>query len=401
MFTFQVENPLIASMMNPPDQPEGAKGNILIVDDTPENLRLLSTMLSDRGYDVRSVINGTMALMGVQAEPPDLILLDIMMPQMNGYEVCEKLKENPQTCEIPVIFISALEDAFDKVKAFQAGGVDYITKPFQIEEVIARLENHLTLRRLQHQLQIQNARLQEEIIERQKAEEALQIYFHAVSHDLRNPVTGTLMVLQNWLRKSDSETVLSIPRTMIERLAEGCDRQLTLINSLLDARSAELAGIPVNCQPLNLQELIQPLVELWEPLLERNQATLQAVIPTDLPLVKADPNQLWRVLENLLANALKHNPPGLNLTLGATLEVNSLDTPKVRCYLADNGLGIASEQCQKLFDRYTRGSHSRHTIGLGLGLYLCREIIAAHGGEIGVESELGKGTKFWFTLLQA
>jgi len=119
------------------------KGNILLVDDTPDNLRLLSTMLTEQGYEVRSVINGAMALMGVQAEPPDLILLDINMPQMNGYEVCQQLKSGDRTREIPVIFISALEDVLDKVKAFAVGGVDYITKPFQPPELVQTVKRLL------------------------------------------------------------------------------------------------------------------------------------------------------------------------------------------------------------------------------------------------------------------
>ncbi len=143
--------------------PLSPKGNILVVDDTPNNLRLLSGMLREQGYEVRSVLNGRMALTTVEAEPPDLILLDITMPQMDGYEVCQQLKAKPNVSEIPVIFISALDDAVDKVKAFQSGGVDYITKPFQLEEVLARVENHLMIRSLQKELQQKSALLEAEI----------------------------------------------------------------------------------------------------------------------------------------------------------------------------------------------------------------------------------------------
>jgi DNA-binding response OmpR family regulator len=154
------------------NQAQGAKGNILIVDDTPDNLRLLSAMLSDQGYKVRSAINGQMALMGVKASPPDLILLDINMPDMNGYEVCSSLKATEATRQIPVIFISALGEVLDKVKAFSVGGVDYITKPFQLEEVLARIETHLTIRNLQKQLTEQNVRLRQEVSVRLQAEQA-------------------------------------------------------------------------------------------------------------------------------------------------------------------------------------------------------------------------------------
>ncbi|MBE9012606.1 response regulator [Pseudanabaenaceae cyanobacterium LEGE 13415] len=129
------------------------KGDILIVDDTPDNLRLLSTLLSEQGYRVRSVINGSAALMGAQAQPPDLILLDVNMPGMNGYEVCRRLKEQTQTIDIPIIFISASHEVIDKVKAFSVGGVDYICKPFQVEEVLVRIETQLSIRRLQAKLQ--------------------------------------------------------------------------------------------------------------------------------------------------------------------------------------------------------------------------------------------------------
>ncbi|MDJ0634734.1 MAG: ATP-binding protein [Xenococcaceae cyanobacterium MO_188.B29] len=145
--------------------------DILVIDDTPENLALLSQMLTERGYKVRSVTKGSTGLRGALAVPPDLILLDVKMPQMNGYEVCQKLKADARTQDIPVIFISALGDVLDKVKAFQVGGVDYITKPFQVEEVLARLQTHLTLCKLQNQLQAQNAKLQQEIKEKTAAEE--------------------------------------------------------------------------------------------------------------------------------------------------------------------------------------------------------------------------------------
>ncbi len=138
------------------------KANILVVDDTPDNLRLLSAILTDQGYRVRKALNGQTALKTVRTVPPDLILLDINMPEMNGYEVCQELKADHQTQEIPIIFISALDDVLDKVKAFKVGGIDYITKPFQAEEVIARIDNQLTIRQLQKQLQSQNDLLRQE-----------------------------------------------------------------------------------------------------------------------------------------------------------------------------------------------------------------------------------------------
>jgi PAS domain S-box-containing protein len=163
------------------------QADILAIDDTPENLQLLSQLLTERHYKVRSVTKGSTALRAAQAAPPDLILLDVNMPQMNGYEVCQQLKADDRTRDIPVIFISALGETLDKVKAFQVGGVDYVTKPFQVEEVLARIETHLQLRSLQRQLQQQNDQLQREIRDRQRAEERFTKAFRASP----NPITLT------------------------------------------------------------------------------------------------------------------------------------------------------------------------------------------------------------------
>jgi len=156
------------------NQPTPYKADILVVDDKPDNLRLLSTMLTEQGYKVRKVISGELALKACQIMPPDLILLDINMPNMNGYMVCKQLKSWSQTQDIPVIFISALDGVIDKVEAFSHGGADYITKPFEIQEVLARVKNQLTIRQLQKKLQQQNSLLSQEIQERQRAEAELQ-----------------------------------------------------------------------------------------------------------------------------------------------------------------------------------------------------------------------------------
>ena len=181
---------------------EAHQGNILIVDDTLANLRLLSRMLSDHNYKVRSVINGQMALMGIQAAPPDLILLDIMMPDMDGYEVCQQLKANPQTQDIPVIFLSSLNEAFNKAKAFAVGGVDYITKPFQVEEVLIRVKNQLIIQSTKAQLSKLNeeleTRVKQRTLELEAANQALtqeidkrQVIQQKLQHmAFQDPLTG-------------------------------------------------------------------------------------------------------------------------------------------------------------------------------------------------------------------
>ncbi len=171
---------------------KGHKGNILIVDDMPDNLDMLTHMLIQHGYRVRPAITGKLALNAVRVTLPDLILLDIMMPDMDGYEVCRRLKADKHTRDIPILFISALQEEVDKVKAFEIGGVDYITKPFYTEEVVARVETHLALRKMQKQLQEQNIRLQQEIAERKKAEAARRQLETQLRQSQRLESLGTL-----------------------------------------------------------------------------------------------------------------------------------------------------------------------------------------------------------------
>jgi signal transduction histidine kinase len=219
----------------------------------------------------------------------------------------------------------------------------------------------------------------------------LQIFTHGVSHDLRNPVTGTLMVLNNLLQKPD--TIIPVPRAILERMAQGSDRQLSLINSLLEAHATDVRGIVLYRQSIQLNLLVESSLADLEPLLEQNQATLKNLFPSDLPLVKVDPIQLGRVFSNLISNSLTHNPPGLTLTLSATVEPQM-----IRCCIRDDGVGMTKEQCDHLFDLYFRSSSVRNSLGLGLGLYLCQQIIIAHGGEIGVISSPQTGAAFWFTI---
>lgn len=199
------------------------KADILVIDDTPENLALLSQMLTERGYKVRSVTKGSTAIRGAKAVPPDLILLDVKMPEMNGYEVCQQLKADERTRDIPIIFISALGDVFDKVKAFQVGGVDYITKPFQIEEVLARLDTHLTIRNLQIKLEAQNSQLQREIAQKTAAEDKFAKAFRTCPNPIAivNYESGQVLeVNKSFLQMSDYSAVEVINRD-IEQIYSG------------------------------------------------------------------------------------------------------------------------------------------------------------------------------------
>lgn len=198
----------------PVDDTKAIGGNILIVDDTPENLVFLATLLTDAAMKVRRVTSGQMALSAAQAEVPDLVLLDIVMPGMSGYEVCELLKADKITCSVPVIFLSALDEELDKVQAFGIGAVDYITKPFQIVEVLARIETHLKLGRLQVQLQQQNTRLQQEINSRTAAESAVQQLYQ----NMETRVQERISQKQNLLFQELQSSIVAIQIALKELL---------------------------------------------------------------------------------------------------------------------------------------------------------------------------------------
>ncbi|HCE46044.1 MAG TPA: hypothetical protein DET40_21065 [Lentisphaeria bacterium] len=207
--------------------------DILIVDDTPANLLLLVKMLTDRGCKPRSFLSGELALQAARAEPPDLILLDVNMPEMSGYEVCEQLKADERLKNIPVIFISAMSETIDKIKAFAAGGVDYVTKPFQLEEVEARVRTHLELRRLQIQLEKQNRQLKDNYDHLGKLEELQDRLTHMLVHDMSLPLNG----ITGYLEKLEMDPGKKLTGDQLETLRNARANGLVLlgmINSLLD-----------------------------------------------------------------------------------------------------------------------------------------------------------------------
>ncbi|MGJ3251721.1 MAG: sensor histidine kinase [Elainellaceae cyanobacterium] len=271
--------------------------------------------------------------------------------------------------------------------------------------MLARVKTHLLVHTLKRQLQAQNAQLQQEIQERQHAEKSLHLLLRAVSHDLRNPVTGMLMVLRNLIQTSPSgshdtdnssdalPSTIAVPRSILDRMIESSDRQLKLINSLLEAHAGGAQQPELQKRSVHLSELVSNIIQDIQPIVEKSQASIENLISSKLPPVCVDPDQLWRVFENLVVNALKHNPPGLEIVIDADVQDG-----EVRCCVNDNGVGISPEQCDRLFEPYSRGNNAHHTHGLGLGLYLCRQIVYAHGGDIGIKSQLGEGSTFWFTL---
>jgi two-component system sensor histidine kinase/response regulator len=362
---------------------KSAKADILIVDDTPDNLRVLSVMLTNQGYEVRKALNGQRAIASAHSEPPDLILLDIKMPEMNGYEVCKQLKASPATREVPIIFISALDDALDKVRAFASGGVDYVTKPFQEAEVLARIEHQLRIQRLQQQLVERN----EELL---RSNRELEQFAYVVSHDLQQPlqsVTGFVRLIQ---LKYES-TLDEVAQDYLNRIHEIGSRMQRLIQDLLayaqiDKQQEESLEV-VDCNEI----LQQVLDNLRETIIEKS-----AIVTSDpLPLVKGSESQLVQLFQNLISNGIKFVPSQVIPTIHISVAQHNNYWFISIC---DNGIGIKSEHLQQIFEIFQRIHSAQKYPGTGIGLATCKKIVERHGGQIWVESQFGKGTTFHFTL---
>jgi two-component system, sensor histidine kinase and response regulator len=374
-------------------------GCVLVVDDNPTNLSVLVNLLRDVGLRVLVATDGESAIAQTEYVKPDLILLDVMMPGIDGFETCQRLKANPETVKIPIIFMTALSETVDKVRGLSLGAVDYVTKPFEHEEVLVRIRTHLTIAKQRQTIETQNLELQTEICDRKRAEESLTIFLHAISHDLRNPVTGLLMVLDNLAKTASSaDTNILLPQSTLERMQQSGHRQLALINSLMESHVNDVHGLVIHPQPVAIMEIIQSAIADLQPLLDKEEAEVVVQIAPELPLVFADAAHVCRVFQNLIANAIKHNPPNLKLTISAKISPENL----LLCEVADDGVGLTNEQSEHLFELYTQGNNqnrlNRRSLSLGLGLYICRQIVQAHGGAIGVTGELNLGSRFWFTL---
>jgi signal transduction histidine kinase len=359
------------------------KGNILIVDDSLANLRLLTQMLARRGYKVRPLTSGLQALEAARLTPPDLILLDIMMPEIDGYEVCERLKADAQTRDIPVIFISALGETQDKVKAFTVGGVDYIPKPFQVEEVLARVETHLALRNLQRSLQ-------QEIIRRDELIAELDAYAHTVAHDLKNPLT-ILIGFSSLLEKHFAEMSAEELRHNLQTIGQNGRKMHNIIDELLLVASVrEITDIEM--QPLDMAHLVAEAQKRLAHMMEEHKPVI--ILPTTWPVALGYGPWVEEVWVNYLSNAIKYGGRPPRIECGATVQSDGV----IRFWVRDNGPGLTAKEQARLFTPFER-LHQVRAEGHGLGLSIVRRIVEKLDGQVGVESEVGRGSVFSFTLL--
>ncbi|MCB9451383.1 MAG: hybrid sensor histidine kinase/response regulator [Anaerolineaceae bacterium] len=358
--------------------------DIMIVDDTLPNLQVLSEMLTERGYEVRGVSDGHMALTAIRAELPDLILLDVQMPNMNGYEVCRQLKDDELTRDVPVIFISALDDVFDKVRGFDVGGVDYITKPFQIEEVLARVESHLALYRLQK-------RLQQALIREMEVNEIRSRFLSMASHDLRNPLAVILTTTDLLSRYADkmSEEKKNIN---FDKIRAQVQIMVDMLDDVLTVGKVDVGKVTFTPEVFDLEAFCQILIEEVSIVIDKAQKVI-FTCTGECSRVMMDKGLIRHIVSNLLSNAVKYSPRNEPVTLDVVC-----DGHKAVFRIQDQGIGIPEDDQQHLFETFYRAANVGRIAGTGLGLSIVKQSVDIHGGSIEFESAEGIGTTFTITI---
>ena len=353
--------------------------SILLVDDNTNNLGVLYRYLDDEGFEVLVSQDGERAIRLAREQLPDLILLDIMLPGISGFDVCEALKADEVTADIPVIFISALTGVEDKVRGFAAGGVDYITKPFYQEEALARINAHITIKRQREELDQLNA--------------TKDRLFSIIGHDLRGPFMGLLGALE-LLRDTDTPLDHETRQELVEKLYSSSETTYHLVENLLQWSSTQRQAVSLKPGAIPLGDLVTDAVRLYQPGADQKGVHLNVSVP-ETTAVYVDRDTVGSVVRNLVNNAVKFTAAGGEVAVSAEESGES-----VHLEIADTGIGMDQEHVDRLFDLRSSGSRDGTSgeKGTGLGLMLARDYVERNGGTIGVESAPGKGSRFLVTL---
>lgn len=374
--------------------------NIMIVDDNPANLKLLEDMLLQSGSHVRSFPRGRLALAAATMNPPDLFLLDINMPEMSGYELCEQLQSRSELSDIPVIFLSALNETEDKVKAFRAGAVDYISKPFQFEEVHARVDTHLKLHHLSRALKLQNEHLEETVAARTRdlteANRRLTIvdrskneFLALISHEFRTPLNGVLGVCELALMEMSPDKETAKFQEMFELSRQ---RILSLLDDALLLTQISVNLEQFRCVPVSLQAALNRAVEAVAELAASRTVTLTSS-PGISHLVSGDEDLLVSALQALLKTAIKFSEAGGRVRMSSKVENNLL------CVAIESHTGtIAPSVLPKFFDLFSFGESSTPGADLGLGPAVAYRILSLFGASLTVENRDPSGIRLTLML---
>jgi len=354
---------------------------IVAVDDSPDDLSLLVRVLSKRQIDVRPFGSGAQALEAIRSLQPDLVLLDISMGEMSGYEVCRRLKADPLCLDIPVIFVSSYSESEEKVQAFESGGVDYISKPIRAAEIVARIEAHVTLRR--HQLKL--------IASHRKLAELEQLrdgLTHMVVHDMRSLLQPLILGLD--MIATDSKRGRPSPHDLVSSCRFSVVNLVDMTTQMLEMNRLESGDFQLKKDRIRLRDLASEAVGLLGASAGKRTLVLRAHLT---PPVEVEGALIRRVLLNLISNAIKFT--GASARIEVSLEMVGANH---RIEVTDNGPGIPAEAQPRIFDKFFRSPNSNSRSGYGFGLAFAKLAVEAHGGEIGVVSQPGQGSKFWLTL---
>lgn len=365
---------------------------ILVVDDHTDNITLLVDVLSIHGYSLRSASNGHDALKIARSELIDLILLDVNMPGMDGYTVCETLKADDDLESIPVIFVSVLDDPTVKMKGFSVGGVDYIQKPFQPEELFARVATHLELRRKQREVEVLQ---QQEIDYLKQVSQLKDQMVKMVSHDIKNPLS-IIMSAVSVLQVSSADYFQQTPRAAeyVDLIRQGAEKIQALVRDILDTSHGETIPL-IHRESVSLTGYLKHCVDEQQFTAQSNQIDLQFTPPDSDITVQLSAERFSQVIQNLLTNAIKYTPRGGKVELSTEIK-----SSEVLIRVRDTGIGIPAEDLPHLFDKFYRVQRTEHLqrSGSGLGLAIVKTLVEQHGGQVWVESQLGHGSRFTVSL---
>lgn len=349
---------------------------ILIVDDIPRNLQVLGSILSENGFGVSVASSGQGALDAIAANKPDVVLLDIQMPDMDGFDVCTRLKANPATADVPVIFLTARTEIDDIVRGFEVGAVDYITKPFISQELLARVRTHLRLVR-------QNKRLQD--LNSEKDE-----FLGIAAHDLRNPLSKIQFIAEKMAYEADTFTP-DLINDAAQDIVHTVSGMMELISNLLDTNAIEQGKLALELNPIEIGVIVEHIVKDYEARAGKKKITMHYEQSENLPMVQADEVAIAQILDNLISNAIKYSPTRTQVTTRLLVQ-----GAFVRLDVQDQGLGMTDDDKKRLFQKFARLSAqptgNEHSIGLGLSIV--KTLVDRLKAEISVESTAGKGTTF-------
>lgn len=353
--------------------------DILIIDDVPKNIQVVAGMLEDQGYNLAFAGSGEEALKKIVSHDFDLILLDIMMQGIDGFEVCRRIKENPETRNIPIIFLTARTDTESIVKGFNTGAVDYVTKPFNAAELTARVKTHIELSRSRERLRVANATKDK--------------FFSIIAHDLKNPFNALYGLSDLFLRLYDKHDDQK-KKDLVTQIRSSSEKAYKLLQNLLDWSRMQTGSIKFHPKNIDLYPYVLESIMLLQATADKKQIRLKADMEKGTT-VFGDPDMISMVIRNLISNALKFTQPQ------GRVEISSHSEQHFEyVHVSDNGIGMSPDTLSKLFriDVHPSTLGTEDEKGTGLGLILCQEFVKRNGGDIQVDSTPGKGSVFTFTI---